>query len=67
MEKRDAKHVAVIGAGLAGLAAARDLARAGYRVTVCEAAPDFGGLAGSFEIEGTLGGAVLSLYLPSRP
>ena len=46
------KHVAVIGGGLSGLAASYDLLRAGYRVTILEAAPDFGGLASSFRLEG---------------
>lgn len=45
-------HIAILGAGLAGLSAAYDLARAGYRVTVLEAAPYVGGLASSFSIEG---------------
>lgn len=45
-------HVVVLGAGLAGLAASYDLARQGYRVTLLEAAPDFGGLASSVQIEG---------------
>ncbi len=42
----------VIGAGFTGLAAARDLARAGQRVTVVEAEDFPGGLAGSFATEG---------------
>lgn len=48
----NSKRIVVIGAGLAGLAAAYDLARAGERVTVLEAAPECGGLASSCQIEG---------------
>lgn len=40
----DARQVAVIGAGPAGLAVADDLARKGYRVTVFEALPVVGGM-----------------------
>jgi NADPH-dependent glutamate synthase beta subunit-like oxidoreductase/NAD-dependent dihydropyrimidine dehydrogenase PreA subunit len=40
----DAKRVAVIGAGPAGMAVAQDLARKGYRVTVFEALPVVGGM-----------------------
>ncbi len=46
------KRVVVIGGGLSGLAASYDLSRAGYHVTVLEAAADFGGLASSFRLEG---------------
>jgi protoporphyrinogen oxidase len=46
------RRVVVIGAGLAGLAASYDLARAGHRVTLLEAASDFGGLASSFRLDG---------------
>lgn len=37
------KHVAVVGAGPAGLAAATNLARRGHTVTLFEAAPEIGG------------------------
>ncbi len=46
------KRVVVIGGGLSGLAAGYDLVRAGHQVTILEAAPDFGGLASSFRLEG---------------
>ena len=41
--------IAVIGAGLAGLAAAYDLARAGHQVTIYEADDHVGGLAAGFK------------------
>lgn len=45
-------HVAVIGAGFCGLAAAYELGRHGIRATVLERDGDIGGLAGSFEVGG---------------
>ncbi len=46
------KHIVVIGGGLAGLAAAYDLSRKGFRVTLVEEQDDFGGLASSISMEG---------------
>lgn len=43
--------IAIIGAGVTGLAAAYDLSRAGHRVTVYEARPYAGGLAAGFSDE----------------
>ncbi len=45
--------VAVVGGGLAGLAAACALAEAGYRVTLLERRPYLGGRASSYEHPGT--------------
>ncbi len=45
-------HIVVIGAGLAGLAAAYDLARQGNKVTLLEKQGEFGGLASSINLEG---------------
>jgi protoporphyrinogen oxidase len=42
----------IIGGGLAGLATAYDLAKAGEPVTILESAPTFGGLASTIPIEG---------------
>ncbi len=42
-------HVAIVGAGLAGLAAAVDLVDAGHRVDLYEARPFMGGKVGSWE------------------
>ncbi len=43
------KNVAIIGAGIGGLAAAYDLACAGHTVTVYEASDQVGGLASGFK------------------
>ena len=45
----DSKRIAIIGAGMAGLAAAYDLNKAGHQVVVYEAAPEVGGLAAGFK------------------
>ena len=45
-------NIGIIGGGVAGLAAAYDLGRQGHRVTLCEAGPRLGGLAGSFDFGG---------------
>jgi protoporphyrinogen oxidase len=45
-------HVVVVGAGFTGLSAAWELARRGVTVTVLEADPEVGGLAGTFEVQG---------------
>jgi zeta-carotene desaturase len=44
------RHVAVVGGGLAGLAAAAALGSAGYKVTLFEARPFFGGRATSYPL-----------------
>jgi protoporphyrinogen oxidase len=46
------KQVAIVGAGFTGLAAGLRLARSGYGVTILEAEPEAGGLAGSFQLPG---------------
>ncbi len=42
-------NIAIIGAGITGLAAAYDLAKLGHAVTIYEAEPGVGGLAGGFK------------------
>jgi protoporphyrinogen oxidase len=46
----DKQTAAVIGAGIGGLSAAYDLARAGYDVTIFEASDHVGGLAAGFKL-----------------
>jgi protoporphyrinogen oxidase len=46
---QEQQHVAVIGAGIGGMAAAYDLARAGKQVTIYEASDHVGGLAAGFK------------------
>jgi phytoene desaturase len=46
------KHIVIIGAGIAGLAAAGLLSRVGFKVTVLEALPNVGGRAGSWQKDG---------------
>jgi monoamine oxidase len=43
MAQRRAEHIIVVGAGAAGLMAAREIARAGRRVTILEAQDRCGG------------------------
>ena len=43
------KSIAVLGAGIGGMAAAYDLVRAGYQVTIYETADHVGGLASGFK------------------
>ncbi|RJF71621.1 FAD-dependent oxidoreductase [Deinococcus cavernae] len=59
--------VVVIGAGLAGLTAARVLARAGQRVRVLEAATEIGGRVRTHEIEGFTLDAGYQVLFPAYP
>ena len=51
-------RIAVVGSGIAGLVAARELDRAGYEVTIVEAAESLGGHSNTVEVE-TEDGAML--------
>lgn len=46
------QQIAIIGAGVAGLSAAWDFARAGHTVTIYEAGAEVGGLASGFKVDG---------------
>ena len=48
-EQNNPKNIAIIGAGLGGMAAALDLRRAGHNVTIFESADYTGGLAAGFK------------------
>ena len=54
MTQKKQGRVTVVGGGLAGLATATYLARAGHRVTLCEKAGTFGGRAATHEHKGYL-------------
>src|SRR5512139_2365566 len=43
------KNIAILGAGIGGMAAAYDLIRAGHKVTIYEATDTIGGLASGFK------------------
>ncbi|MBI3537101.1 MAG: NAD(P)/FAD-dependent oxidoreductase [Chloroflexi bacterium] len=45
-------RIAIIGGGFAGLTAAYELGKKGYQIFLFERAPELGGLAGTFPIEG---------------
>lgn len=47
------KRIAIIGGGFAGLTAAYELSKKGYRTFLFERMSELGGLAGTFPIEGT--------------
>ncbi len=47
------QKIAVIGGGFAGMTAAHELGKKGYQTFIFERAPELGGLAGTFPIEGT--------------
>lgn len=49
---KPAAKIAVIGAGIGGMSAAYDLARAGYQVAIYESSDSVGGLAGGFKASG---------------
>jgi protoporphyrinogen oxidase len=43
-------HIGIVGGGYAGLSAAYELTTKGHQVSIYEASPEIGGLAGAFEI-----------------
>ncbi len=52
MTQENRKNIAILGAGIGGMAAAYDLARAGHHVTIYEANDYVGGLASGFKEPG---------------
>jgi phytoene dehydrogenase-like protein len=59
--------VVIVGAGLAGLSAARHLHRAGVPTTVCEAADDVGGRVRTDRLDGFLLDRGFQVLLPAYP
>ena len=47
------KRIAIIGGGFAGMTAAYELGKLGYKTFLFERMPELGGLAGTFPLEGT--------------
>lgn len=52
MKNENTKDIAVIGGGFSGLILANHLALSGHQITLIEAGPQLGGLAGTFEQNG---------------
>lgn len=67
MSVPEGAQVVVVGAGLAGLNAARELVRAGIDVVVLEGAPDVGGRVSTDEADGLLLDRGFQLYNPAYP